>query len=131
MIPAFLKGITIVHLYVLLLLSTHASSAEMVEVDANNKNTLDPYHCTVTSNHKLSSLCIDENLQYLKQDNPDLIQLIRENYIYPPSTLPYNFSMEYKSYDDELLAGQFHQASFIERKYFEVNTYKSDINKKE
>ena len=57
---------------------------------------------------KLSSLYIDETLNLLRQDNPKLINILKENYIIPPSSLPYNFSSSQPP-----TAGQFGQAKYI------------------
>ena len=43
---------------------------------------------------KLSSLDINNTLSCLRQDDPVLIELIRNHYLYSPSNLPYNFTAE-------------------------------------
>ena len=61
----------------------------------------------------LSSLNIDESLNQLQQDDSRLISVIREQYLIPPSTLPYNFT------NNELdLKGEFGQANFVYKHFF-------------
>ena len=43
---------------------------------------------------KLSSRDIDTSLNHLNQDDPRLIEILKEHYLYPPSNKPYNFSNE-------------------------------------
>ena len=57
---------------------------------------------------KLSSMRIDPSLNGLVQDDPFLINTIKEHYIVPPSNAPHNLSMV--SNDIE---GQFGQATYI------------------
>ena len=71
-------------------------------------------HRTLDSLGKLSSLNIDISLYGLRQDDPKLIQLIREKYLIPPSTLPYNFSNP----SLPKLHGQFGQAQYIAKTFF-------------
>ena len=60
-----------------------------------------------------SSLKINESLNELRQDDPRLINILRDQYLIPPSTLPYNFS------NNELdLKGQFGQANFVYKHFF-------------
>ena len=60
-----------------------------------------------------SSLKINESLNELRQDDPKLINILRDQYLIPPSTLPYNFS------NNELnLKGQFGQANFVYKHFF-------------
>ena len=125
MTSRFSKRIVNLLLYAVMSLLAPSFLADTADDSKHHENEIDPYQCIATQNHKLSSLCIDEKLLRLKQDDPHLIKVIRENYVYPPSTLPYNFSIQYSSHDDELLDGQFQQATFIERKYFKVKAYRS------
>ena len=61
----------------------------------------------------LSSLNIDESLNQLQQDDSRLISVIREQYLIPPSTLPYNFT------NNKLdLKGEFGQANFVYKHFF-------------
>ena len=62
---------------------------------------------------KLSSLSIDKSLNDLRQDDPKLIQILREKYLIPPSSLPYNFSDPYPN-----LQGQFGQAKYVAQTFF-------------
>ena len=69
---------------------------------------------SIDSLGKLSSLNIDESLNALRQDDPKLIQLIRDHYLIPPSNLPYNFSNP----DLPKLQGQFGQAKYVADTFF-------------
>ena len=63
---------------------------------------------------KLSCLNIDESLNALRQDDPKLIQLIRDHYLIPPSTLSYNFTNP----NLPKLQGQFGQAKYVADTFF-------------
>ena len=75
---------------------------------------IDKQHRSLDLLGKLSSLNINTSLNDLRQDNPKLIQLIREKYLIPPSTLPYNFSNPLLP----KLHGQFGQARYIAKTFF-------------
>ena len=61
----------------------------------------------------LSSLNIDESLNQLQQDDSRLISVLKEQYLIPPSTLPYNFT------NNKLdLKGEFGQANFVYKHFF-------------
>ena len=62
---------------------------------------------------KLSSMQIDPSLNGLVQDDPFLINTIKEHYIVPPSNAPQNLSMV--SNDIE---GQFGQATYIAKSIY-------------
>jgi hypothetical protein len=92
---------------------------EINSVRINEDNNL----CKTTLNQKRSSLCIDENLQHLRQDNTNLIETLRKHYIYPPSELDYNLTYvttPYNNMDDKLYSGQNEEASNIEKRLLEV-----------
>ena len=102
-------------------------SGEVNEFDAQKMmfDTFLPVFCCLTigilandgsldSLGKLSSLNIDESLNSLRQDDPKLIQLIRDHYLIPPSNLPYNFSNP----DLPKLQGQFGQAKYVADTFF-------------
>ena len=62
---------------------------------------------------KLSSLHIDNSLNEFRQDNPKLINILKEHYMIPPSKMPYNFSRTNINLD-----GQFGQAAYIGNTFF-------------
>ena len=111
-------------LYFLILLNIKFLSSEKLANGINSSSlNADNNLCKTTWNRKLSSLCIDETLQHLRQDNSKLIETLRNNYIYPPSQLDYNLTYvttPYSSVDDKLLSGQYEEASNIEKKLLEV-----------
>ena len=65
-----------------------------------------------------TSLYIDEELQMMRQDDPKLIQIIKNNYLHPPSIMPYNLSNTRKRLD--WMDGQFGQAKIVEDEFFKV-----------
>ena len=75
---------------------------------------IDKQHRSLDSLGKLSSLNIDTSLNDLRQDDPRLIRFIREKYLIPPSSLPYNFSNP----SLPKLHGQFGQAQYIAKTFF-------------
>ena len=79
-----------------------------------NDGSLEKHEPSIDLLGKLSSLNIDESLNNLRQDDPKLIQLIRDHYLIPPSNLPYNFS------NPKLpkLQGQFGQAKYVADTFF-------------
>ena len=62
---------------------------------------------------KLSSMYINEALNKLRQDDPKLIDILKANYIVPPSQMPYNFSRS-----DNDIGGQYGQAKYIANTFF-------------
>ena len=68
--------------------------------------------------NKRTSLYIDEELQTLRQDDPKLIQIIKEKYLHPPSSMPYNLSNTRMRLD--WMDGQFGQAKIVEDEFFKV-----------
>ena len=62
-----------------------------------------------------SSRDIDTSLNELQQDDPRLIEIIKNHYLHPPSRLEYNFS----HYQPDL-NGQFSQPTYIADTFFEV-----------
>ena len=60
-----------------------------------------------------SSLDIDDTLNEMRQDDPRLIEIIRNFYLIPPSKLPYNFSSPSPD-----LRGQINQAKDIYDNFF-------------
>ena len=53
---------------------------------------------------------IDESLNSLDQADPKLVEIIKERYLVPPSTLPYNFSnnAQVDMKGEEILQGKHH-----------------------
>ena len=111
-------------LYIMIILNNKSSRSEILESEINRIKIIeDKNPCESTLNQKRSSLCIDKSLQNLRQDNTNLIETIRKNYIYPPSELDYNLTYSttpYNVIDDKLLGGQYGEASNIEKKLLEV-----------
>ena len=111
-------------LYIMIILNNKSSRSEILEREINRIKVIeDKNPCESTLNQKRSSLCIDKSLQNLRQDNTNLIETIRKNYIYPPSELDYNLTYSttpYNVIDDKLLSGQYGEASNIEKKLLEV-----------
>ena len=111
-------------LYIMIILNNKSSRSEILESEINRIKIIeDKNPCESTLNQKRSSLCIDKSLQNLRQDNTNLIETIRKNYIYPPSELDYNLTYSTSPYnviDDKLLGGQYGEASNIEKKLLEV-----------
>ena len=66
-------------------------------------------------NGKRSSLVIDESLNELRQDDPKLINILKEKYLLPPSISPYNFSKPHVN-----IGGQVGQALYIEDIFVQV-----------
>ena len=64
---------------------------------------------------KLSSTTINPSLNLLSQDDPRLIDIIKNRYLYPPSEDVYNLSAT-----DPNLEGQFGQARYIADHLFMV-----------
>ena len=62
---------------------------------------------------KLSSLYIDNSLNELRQDDPKLINILKERYMISPSKMPYNFSRANVD-----LGGQYGQAAYIAKTFF-------------
>ena len=92
----------------------------------SNRNTK-AYNCIRNGNKKLSSLCIDETLQNMRQDDPKLIKQLKDKYIYPPSHLDYNFTsvrFPYNSNDNKLLGGEHQEAVTVEKKLLQVTEYR-------
>ena len=79
-----------------------------------NEDSFETHEVSINSLGKLTSLNIDESLNGLRQDDPKLIQLIRDHYLIPPSNLPYNFSNP----DLPKLQGQFGQAKYVADTFF-------------
>ena len=108
----------------MIILNNKFSRSEILGNEMNRiKINEDRNPCETTLNQKRSSLCIDKNLQNLRQDNTNLIETIRKNYIYPPSQLDYNLTYAATPYnfrDDKLFSGQYGEASSIEKKILEV-----------
>ena len=77
-------------------------------------NTIAKHEQNLKSLGKLSSLNIDESLNGLRQDDPTLIQILKDKYLVPPSSLPYNFSDP-----DANLQGQFGQAKYVATTFFQ------------
>ena len=111
-------------LYIMIILNNKSSRSEILESEINRIKIIeDKNPCESTLNQKRSSLCIDKSVQNLRQDNTNLIETIRKNYIYPPSELDYNLTYsttQYNVIDDKLLGGQYGEASNIEKKLLEV-----------
>ena len=64
---------------------------------------------------KRSSRDIDTSLDELPQDDPRLIEIIKNHYLHPPSRLEYNFSRQQPD-----LNGQFSQPTYIAKNFFAV-----------
>ena len=64
---------------------------------------------------KHSSLMINETLNLLHQDDPLLIDILRDKYLICPSDLPYNFSNAEPKVD-----GQYEQPLYIKNKFYSV-----------
>ena len=64
---------------------------------------------------KRTSLDIDNSLNSLHQDDPRLIEIIKNHYLYPPVYKDYGFSRK-----NPALEGQFRQASYIANTFFGV-----------
>ena len=80
-------------------------------------------HCNLKKNQKLSSLCINKKLKNLGQDNTKLIKILKEKYIYSPSTLDYNFThvrFPYDFHHNKKLHGQHDEAITIEKRLSQV-----------
>ena len=68
---------------------------------------------TTKDTTRLSSFDIDKSLNELRQDDPKLINILKDKYLIPPSNMPYNFS---ESNVD--LKGQFGQPEYVVNTFF-------------
>ncbi len=91
--------------------------------DANSENCIA---------HEISD-DIDEALNDLDQDDPDLVEAIRQYHVSPPSKFPYNLE---RKLNLQNLAGQFAQAKFVDELYnnsklngffFEAGAYNGEV----
>ena len=57
---------------------------------------------------------IDESLNHLEQDDPLLVEAVRERHLIAPSTEPYNWGKYGQAPHERKLSGQFNQAKFVE-----------------
>ena len=66
---------------------------------------------------KCTSMDLNESLNSLRQDDENLIEMIKNHYLYLPSRLEYNFS---RTSPD--INGQFNQAAYIANTFFSVSS---------
>jgi hypothetical protein len=80
---------------------------------ANNQKTIKNEECTIKN--KIAADHIDMSLNDLSQDDPILVNLIRERYLIEPSKKAINLT---KPASTETLKGQFGQPIFLDESYY-------------
>ena len=86
--------------------------------DVKNGSVEKPKDAVDSKTGKRSSIMIDETLNLLHQDDPLLIDMLRDKYLIPPSDLPYNFSDA-----SPKLNGQFNQPLYIKNTFYSVSRH--------
>ena len=69
--------------------------------EAQNISPEKPKDAAGSKTGKCSSILVDETLNLLHQDDPLLIDILRKEYLMPPSDFPYHFSSTNSNVDGQ------------------------------